>query len=210
MIPAPPSPFPDFNKKRLAAGTLLVRIHDPRFNGAGFNPCLGGNTRFAPVSTASGDCLPTLYAAETLECAVHESIFHDLAYNAPDKFIRLDKVTSRSISWLELTTDIVLAGLHEPDLNKLDLTRTQLIDTPRSEYAETARWAEAFHRADPGVAGLVWTSRRCDPQRAFIFFKDRIPAGSLIVKNSTEISRSAQHLAEIREFGRRAGITITM
>jgi hypothetical protein len=210
VTPGPPSPFPAFNKRKLAGGTLLVRVHDPRFNGAGFNPCLGGDTRFAPLSTAGGSCLPTLYAASTLECAVHESIFHDLAYDAPDKFIRLDKVISRSISWLELTTEVVLAGLHEPDLNKLNLTRAQLIDTPRSQYPQTARWAEAFYLADAEVAELVWTSRRCDPERAFIFFEDRLPAGSLVVKHSIEISRSAQHLAEIRDFGRRAGITITM
>jgi len=209
-IPPPPDPFPAFNTTSVSAGTRLVRVHAPAFDGAACNPCLGGPTRFAPLALPSRDCLPTLYAAATFECAVHESIFHDLPYDAPDKYVRLDKVTSRAISWIELTTDLVVASLHEPDLNRIGCTRTELIDTLPSAYRVTARWAEAFHRADPAISGLVWTSRRCDPEQAYVFFEDRLPSGALVVHDRIEVAASAHHLSQIRDFGRRAGITITI
>jgi hypothetical protein len=187
-----------------------VRVHDPAFNGAACNSCVGDPTRFAPLATVAGDCLPTLYAAESLECATHESIFHDLPYDAPDKFVGFGKVTSRAISWIKVTTDLVVAGLHEPDLNRLNRTRAELIDTPRSAYLFTARWAEAFHLADPDISGLVWTSRRCDPETVYVFFEDRLPPGALVAKERVEVASSALHLRQIRDFAQRAGITIAL
>jgi hypothetical protein len=210
ITPPPPDPLPEFNTWVLEAGRELVRVHDPAFEGAACNPCLGGLTRFAPLQHPSGACLPTLYAAESFECAVHESIFHHLPFDAPDKFIARQRVTSRAISWLEVTTDLTLASMHEPDLNRLGRTRAELIDTAPSAYPLTARWAEAFHRAPAGVAGLVWTSRRCDPVRAFIFFEDRLPAGALRARHTVEVGNSAAHFDQIRTFGRRANITITL
>ena len=158
----------------------------------------------------SGACLPTLYVAATFECAVFESVFHDVPHTNTDKFVPLGKVTSRAVSWLQLAADLVLASLHEPDLNRLGFTRADLIDTPASAYLLTARWAEAFHRVDPAVAGLVWTSKRCDPGSAYVLFADRLPPGALDVTDRVEIAASAHHLAQIRDFGSRAGITLTI
>ncbi len=180
------------------------------FHGHEPNPCKGGLTRFAPIFQPRGACLPTLYAAASFECAVFESVFHDVPYTAAEKFVTLGRVTSRAISWLELGADLTLASLHEPDLNKIGLTRADLIDTPSSAFSDTARWAEAFHRAEPDLAGLVWTSRRCDPGAAYVFFGDRMPSGTLKVTNRIEIAASAHHLDEIRGFGNRAGITLTI
>ena len=66
------------------------------------NSCKGGLTRFAPVFEPDGACLPTLYAAATFECAVFESVFHDVPQTSADKFVPLGKVTSRAVSWLQL------------------------------------------------------------------------------------------------------------
>lgn len=209
-LPAPPDPFPPFNTFILAAGARLVRLHDPNFTGDQPNPCKGGPTRFAPLHQAAGVCLPSLYAAATFECAVFESVFHDVPHTAADKFVPLGKVTSRAISWLELTVDLTLAGLHEPDLNKLRLTRADLIDTPPSAYPSTARWAQAFHHADPALTGLGWTSKRCDPGAAYVIFGDRLPPGALQVTDRIEVAVSAHHLEQIRAVGRRAGITLTI
>lgn len=208
--PSVPAPFPKFNTRTLAAGSLLVRLHSPDFDGTACNPCRGDPTRFAPLTRPDGACLPTLYAADSLEAAVHESIFHDLDHDLPNKFIRKSKVTSRAISWIEVTQDLKVVRLNEPDLNRLRMTRTDLIDTPRSAYPATARWAEAFHRNKPKTAGLAWTSRRCDPDAAYVFFEDRLPTGALRVDRTVKIAESAPDFAEIRAIGRRAGITITV
>jgi hypothetical protein len=209
-LPPPPDPFPAFNTQSVDKGTRLVRVHDPAFDGDACNPSQGAVSRFAPLAKPDGACLPTLYAAASFECAVHESIFHDLPYNARRKFIRLTKIVSRAVSWIEITTELKVASLHEPDLNRLNRTRSDLIDTSPRAYSQTARWAEAFHRANPTIAGLAWTSRRCDPERAYVFFEDRLPAGVIRVRDRIEVATSAHHLSQIRDFGLRAGITLTI
>jgi hypothetical protein len=209
-VPPPPIPFPPFNTRVLLAGMPLVRLHDPAFRGDDANPCRGGPTRFAPIFRPDGACVPTLYAAGTFEAAVFETVFHDVPHTAATKFVPLGKVTSRTISRLELQSDLLLASLNEPDLNRLGLTRADLIDTYPSAYGETARWAEAIHRADPTVAGLMWTSRRCDPDQAFVFFGDRLPPTAFQVTERVDIATSAGDLAQIRHFGHRAGIILTI
>ena len=210
MLRPTPSPFPTFNVRSLPKGSELVRLHDPISDGDACNPCKGGPGRFSPLAHPDGTCLPTLYAADTFECAVHESLFHDLAYAAPKKFIRLDKVTPRAVSWLRTTIDMQLASLNEPDLMLLNLSRAELIASPPGSYTQTARWAEAFHRVNPRIAGLAWTSRRCDPSQAYVFFGDRLPKGAFEIHRRVSLSSSPKELLEIREFGRRAGIIITL
>ena len=208
--PPPPSPFPAFNTRILPAGTTLVRLHDPGFQGDEPNPCRGGPTRFAPIFRPDGTCVPTLYAAGTFEAAVFETIFHDVPPTAATKFVPLGKATSRTVSRLELQVDLLLGGLNEPDLNRLGLTRADLIDTFPTAYTATARWAEAIHRADSAVAGLVWTSRRCDPDAAYVLFGDRLPADAFQIAERVDIATSAAHLDQIRRIGQRAGITLTI
>ena len=122
----------------------------------------------------------------------------------------LSKLTSRAHSRLVTTRELLLANLREPDLNRLGLTRAQLIDTLSDQYARTARWAEAFHRGGPITAGLVWTSRRCDPQSAYLFFGDRVAPGDLRLVATTPIAASADLVEQARQAGRRAGVTLTV
>jgi len=210
MTPAPPSPFPAFNILPLKAGAQLFRFHDQSFNGAAYNPCRGGPTRFAPLALRTGECLPTLYAATSLEAAAWESLFHDVPHTPGSKVVRLNKVTTKVLSVIELLTDVVVAPLHAPDLHRLGLAKTDLIETAPTTYKDTARWAEAFHRADPLLGGLRWTSRRCDPDLAFIFFEDRVPQTAWRVIERTEISTAPDLLEEIRKIGRRAEITLSL
>jgi hypothetical protein len=210
LTPAPPRPFPDFNVATLPAGLQLYRFHDPAFDGAAYNPCKGGPTRFAPLALPSGACLPTLYAATTLEAAAWESLFHDVPHVAGPKAVRLERVTSKVLSVLELRRDVTVAPLHAPDLHRLGLPRTALVETPPTAYAATARWAEAFHSSPRAVAGLQWTSRRCDPDLAFVFFEDRLPAAGWAVRERVEVAAAPDLLEEIRAIGRRAEITLTI
>ncbi len=210
MTPAPPNPFPAFNTTMLAAGLELCRFHDPAFDGAAYNPCKGGPTRFAPLTLSSGACLPTLYAAATREAAAWESLFHDVPHAVGAKSVRLSKVTSRVLSILELEQDLMIAPLHAPDLHRIGLAKNDLIETAPTTYAETARWAEAIHRADPTVSGLRWTSRRCDPDQAFLFFEDRAPSAVWRVIERIDVSAAPDLIEEIRAIGRRAEITLTI
>ena len=67
-----------------------------------------------------------------------------------------------------------LASLRAPDLRRWRIARDALIAAPPPLYPETARWAAAIHDRFPDIEGLVWTSNRCDPDSAWLFFGDRV------------------------------------
>ncbi len=207
-MPRPPSPFPSINTQIIRPGEILHRTHASDFRPAQFNPCKGQATRFAPFLDDKGTCVPTLYAATNKEAAAFESIFHDIEPNARFKTVRLDVVESRSVSTITPKRDILVASLFAPDLKAWGIARTDLIDTPKSTYPQTVLWAEAIHHARSDVAGLIWTSRQCDPERCVILFEDRVDESAFDVLDCIEVSADANLLLELRGFGRRADITI--
>ena len=209
-LPRPPSPMPRPNLRSIAAGTRLHRNHADGFGAAEFNPCKGQPTRFAPFSDARGACVPSLYAATTREAAAFESVFHDIDAAAPFKTVRLSVVESRCVSVIAPTRDLRLACLFTPDLKAWGLARNQLIDTPKSTYAQTVLWAEAIHASFDDVDGLIWTSRQCDPEQCVILFGDRVSATDFTVPECLPVKADAKLLTELRGFGSRAGITIVV
>lgn len=208
--PDVPDPFPDFNTVVVPAGTTIVRVHDPAFPGNVFNPCMGGITRFAPLALTSGDCLPTLYAASDYESALFETVFHDVAFDNRPAYVALSKVTSRHRSHVTIGKDITVANLREADLNRIGLTRAQLVDTLATQYPRTGRWAEGFHRKNPDITGLQWTSKRCDPQTAYLLFGDRIAEADLKLVDTTSIGRVADLVSQAHQAASRADITLTV
>ena len=137
------------------AGALLERIHDRNYRPNEFNPCNGAPPRFGPIQDLQGDCVPSLYAGDTLESAIYETIFHDIP-------------------------------------------------------AEAARWAEAIHHQYPEVEGLIWTSNQCDPDTAYLFFGDRVASTDFRVVRVRDGRLDAGFLSDVRQAGRRSGITITV
>ena len=207
-VPSPRYPFPNINVQTVAKGAILHRTHAAGFRPAEFNPCKGQPTRFAPFTDAAGACVPTLYAATSREAAAFESIFHDVEPAAPFKTVRLDVVESRSVSAIAPKRDLRVAGLFAPDLKAWGVSRGELIDTPKSSYGQTVLWAQAIHLARSDLDGLIWTSRQCDPDRCVILFGDRVGEADFDVRNRIDVSADASLLLELRNFGRRAGITI--
>ena len=171
------------------------------------NPCMGQPTRFAPIRDRDGACVPSLYVATTEEAAVFASIFHDIEASAAFKTVRLDVVTGRSLSEVAPKRDLRLVALFGPDLKAWGRTRTDLIDTPKSTYGQTAMWAQAIHAAYLDADGLAWTSRQCDPAVCIVLFGDRVTEAELSVVGRSEASEPAV-LLRLRGYGLRAGITI--
>lgn len=207
-IPDPPSPFPPLSLRTIAAGTTLHRIHSGAMRPAQFNPCLGQPTRFAPFEDANGACVASLYAATTRDAAAFESIFHDISATARFKTVRLEAAQSRTVSEIAPRRNLTLARLFTPDLKAWGVPRGRLIDTPKSTYGDTVRWAKALHAAHGHVDGMVWTSRQCDPDLCMILFGDRIGEGDFDILVSRSVAGYPALLLELRGFGARAGITI--
>lgn len=207
-LPRPPASFPTVRFHVVAAGTVLHRTHAQAYSPAGFNPCLGQPTRFAPFSNPNGRCVPTLYAATTREAAAFESIFHDIAAAARFKIVSFGAVLARSVSRIAPKRDLRLASLFTPDLKAWGIERSDLIDTPKSTYEQTALWAQAIHIAATAADGLIWTSRQCDPDQCVVLFGDRVTEDTFEVLESLDLARDAALLLELRRYGQRAGIVI--
>lgn len=207
-LPLPPARFPAVNTRILRAGTELHRTHALSLESTQFNPCLGQPTRFAPFADPAGACVPTLYGATSREAAVFESIFHDIAPDAAFKTVRLDVVQARSVSRISPKRDLLLASLFAPDLKLWGVGRTDLIETPKSTYAQTVLWAAALHRDRADLDGLIWTSRQCDPEQCLVLFGDRVDDRAFEVVEHLDVAANAGLLLEIRDFGKRAGIDL--
>lgn len=170
-VPDPPDPF-DALEHVLAAGSELHRVHGSFPPGA-FNPGKGGPTRFAPFRSPrdpAAGIIPTLYAAETAEAAVCESLLHDV----PLEGGRLGQARyrGRRESTLVLTRDVRLAMLMGIGLRRLGVAPQNLTATEGDVYDRTVLWAQAAHAA--GFEGLAWMSARENTAEAYVLFGDRV------------------------------------
>lgn len=123
------------------------------------------------------------------------------------KTIPRTKVVDRKHTTLQLRRDLRLASLRAPALLKWKVP-SALVWGPPKQYGATARWAEAIHDQFQDVQGLIWTSRRCDPHSAMLFFGDRTAEADLQVVGVRE-GRDSSFLRDVREADDQGGIVIT-
>ena len=174
--PAPPldpliEPWP--------AGQVIHVIHDVAYEPASFNPGVDAAgapcnpTRFAPIRNARGRVVPYLYGGSSRDCAIFETVFHNVPIDAPDKFVDLDDFANRGHGRIVPRRDLQLVNLTTDGLHRLKVPKAELITSAPIDYLDTARWAEAIHRQFADVDGLLWMSRQRDRDEAVMLFGDR-------------------------------------
>lgn len=164
-VPPPPGPF-DAETETLASAAALYRVGNNRRPIDQFNPGIGSPTRFAFF----GDpVIPVLYAADTPEAALAESLLHDIPMSGGN--LVFDTYAQAVMGRLIVVRELRLASLRGLGLRRLGVEARQLTDTDATEYPRTVAWAKAAH--DNGFDGLSWTSRRCNDARAVVLFGDR-------------------------------------
>lgn len=205
IVPKPPAAFPT-HVTDLAVGAVLWRIHAESLAGDAFNPGFGAS-RFAPIGPVRKR-VPTAYAAEEFEAAVYETIFHDLDPVQPFKTYPLARLADVRCSVVRVASPLALRSFLAPDLMKLGVTRTQLIDTPSREFPDTRRWSAALHRKDAATQGMVWESRAYPSSMAMVFFGDRVPPGTLSVVSTTRIDADPALAIRFRALAERSGVTL--
>lgn len=198
------------NSVKLSKGTRIVRVHDRNYGATQFNPCVGNPTRFAPIHDTNGTCVPSLYAADTLEAAIYETIFHDVPAKAARKTMRKQSVLARAEAWLEVQRDLNLVSLRQADLKKWKISRAALIASSPKLYSQTKDWAEAIYGQFPNAEGLEWTSNQCDPDTAYLFFGGRVKATDFKVVSSRDGGTDQSFMGDVRRFGQRSGIKLTL
>ena len=209
-VPLPPNPFPDdLHTITLPKGSDLHRIYSPAFAGNAFNATHAKLNRFSPIFDARGEVVSVLYAASSRAGAIYETLFHDAAVKGSrHKALPLKSLHKHYGTWLTQRA-LTLATLHAPDLARFGVTIDQLTATNAMYYPQTARWAEAIHRAHAHVEGLEWTSYRAGPERAYALFGDRVTSADLIsAGNEVLIPKDAALYREVVDCGERSGVRI--
>jgi hypothetical protein len=83
-------------------------------------------------------------------------------------------------STLTFQVDFRLIDLSRVALRKLGVAPSHLIDTTKTHYPETRRWAEALYAQYPKVQGLRWTSRQDDRSQAVVLFGTRVQPSDIV------------------------------
>lgn len=172
-LPLPPVDL-DPKLTRLASGTRLYRVHPAHFQGGQFN--LNRETtrrgRFHPFTDAQDQVVPTLYAADAIDGALSETVFHNVP-GGGGRILR-SRLRDLELSCLINRSELLMADLRGHGLRRLGLIRRQLLESDACDYSLTACWAQALHRCNPAIQGLMWISRQFDQATAFVLFGDRM------------------------------------
>jgi hypothetical protein len=155
-------------------------VHDVHYAPDSFNPGIDlagvprNPTRFAPFYSGSGKVVPYLYGGSSIECAIFETVFHNVTVDAVDKFVDLDGFGSRGYGEIVPQRALQLVDLTTDGLHRLKIPKSELINSAPIDYLSTAKWAQAIYNSFPNVDGLVWMSRQRDRDQAVVLFGDRI------------------------------------
>ena len=100
---------------------------------------------------AAGVVIPTIYAGTTLDCALMETVFHDVPFAAGPKICsKASHVAGKVYSQLTLSRDLALIDLSAIALHKLGISRKDLIESDGSQYPETPRLGPGATRTTSG------------------------------------------------------------
>lgn len=149
-----------------------------------------------------------LYAADQVEGALSETVFHEIPVRGPLKSIPLWRLKPLGMSSLSPLRDLTLAQLYGLGLHRLGITREELIASNSAEYARTVLWARALHAHRPDLDGLIWVSRQNDACCCLVLFGDRVREDDLRLFRRPIPLTSEEGLAYVQKAAEAAGIAI--
>lgn len=160
------------------AGSRLVRVHSAHRDGHAFTDVSRGAPlaagRFSPfVPDGTEQHVSVLYAAEDFEGAVSETVFHDVPVRGDQRGPRL-RLRDRVATTIEVRRSLRLVNLTSRGLSKLEVARTELIESDPKAYPTTASWARALHDSPTAPDGLLWVSRQHDTSVCVVLFGGRV------------------------------------
>jgi hypothetical protein len=162
-------------------GRTIFRVHRSIYRADQFNDNRNGNARFSPlIDPQQSTVIPTLYAGTTVDCALMETVFHDVPYQSGLKTVSKAKYVEGTIcSTLILADDLCLVDLSSVALHKLGVAPSHLTQTEAADYPASREWARVLYEQNTGAQGLIWTSRRDDHAQALLLFEPRVDPSAL-------------------------------
>ena len=205
---APPDPRRlDPLLEKWKSGTQWLRCHNVGFGATEFNPG-SGRGRFHPFASPTGAPVPSLYGATTMDGALAETVFRSITVLGPRRLVRSSALLPMVVSTLAARRDLVLAQLHGFGLDRLGISRAGLIDAGPPHYPASALWAQAIHRCNLRIDGLVWVSRLHDTSFALVLFGDRVHRTELSVVEPPVPLHDGPGLARVRQAADQAAIIL--
>lgn len=210
VVPIPPhasklNPLVD----RWPAGTKFIRSHSIAFGATDFNPGFGRG-RFHPFEV-DGKQIPSLYGGDSLRGAISETVFHDVPIRGPNRRVLLEEVKKYIASSLVALRDLKLIRLHSTGLRRLQVGRTELIESDADRYDETVPWARALYEWHGNADGLVWISRQDDTSKAIMLFGDRVDPAELQIAPPAPLPLGlGRGLDEVLQIAEESNITVIL
>jgi hypothetical protein len=192
-------------------GVALFRVHRAVYGPTQFNPSKAGDARFSPLVLPTGEVVPTLYAGTTLDCALMETVFHDVPFAPGLKTVsKTTSVRGQMRSSMRATRGLSLIDLRSIALRKLGLNRRELIDTEASQYPVTRAYALRLYEQFPSAEGMIWTSRQDDQSQALVLFETRLDGFVLEQLDHSEslIESDGSTSSEVLALADRLGVLI--
>jgi hypothetical protein len=153
------------------------RVHPGRSAGDTVNPSAESNARFSPIKRADGTVLPVMYAADKVEGALMETVFHEAPCPSAGAHLQRAEIEAKSLVLLQLNCSgsLSLIDFSSTGLRRVGLAKSQVIATNAVHYPATRALAQHLYERLPQAQGLLWMSRLFDQSRAVMLFADRIP-----------------------------------
>jgi len=98
--PVTPPAILHITRVTLRPQQVLHRVHLQAYHATQFNPGHTGNARFGPIQSHQGQAIPTLYAADTFQAALMESVFHGVPHEPGFKLFDRRKLHQHPIAQL--------------------------------------------------------------------------------------------------------------
>lgn len=194
LLPPPDAGSPAL---RTVQPGIWWRIHrlSPRtglFASQAFNTSGRGHARFSPLR-AGRRVVPVLYAAQTLDGALMETVLHDVPFPSTGHIHDLQRNLQSDLhaSRISLTAPLQLVDLSKLGLQRMGLRVSQMFETDACDYARTQAWARWLHITVPQAQGLYWMCARQPECAGLMLFGDRAAAG--VVAPTAESSLHVGH-----------------
>ena len=125
--------------------------------------------------------VPVLYAADTVEGALMEKVFHEAPTPSTGAHLRHSEIADKSLvlSEIRTTTSLQVIDRTCTGLRRAGLIRPQVVDTDATAYPITQALARHLYSACPTACGIQWMSKQLDRSRAIMLVADCVFPGSI-------------------------------
>lgn len=192
--------------RTIAAGECVFRCHSLDIAGNAFNTRRRPAGRFTPVISPEGETIPTLYAAESFDAAVYETVLRQ--ERSPESIVQNSVVNTVGVSQISVCRELLMVELFTPELRRWSIDEYKLFSPRKSSLSVCRTLAAGIWRDNPRANGIMWRSRQDSASNAYLVFGDRCSDGDLLVQQTQSKDSDIRYSRQIVKVAKRAGIKI--